>query len=460
MGKCNPVKRVIPAVFAWVLLLVATGAYFAFPCRYLLAEFGIAVPIVQGLVTFFVILNFALATFINPGIIPKATSEERKSDGITSPMYQDVEINGVRVRLKWCSTCQFYRPPRCVHCGVCDTCIEIFDHHCPWVNNCIGRRNYRYFFMFLLWLSIHMIVILSFCVMYLSAHLDNLKELDTLLTLSLIAIIIVLFIPIFGLTSYHVMLLVRGRTTNEQVTGKFVDVRNPYSQGCCKNIYFSLCSSLPPKYYTEKTSYTSINRYSARHFDEQKSLNDTATSLLNSSQGKSLNFKFADHSDFVPSKPLHYEAPYRGHLHLSLSDSSYTKSRGSRALTPPVPIRFDCSRRSLPPHNRLHYAGAVFHTDPQKMIVCTSSYPTLVKYPPPPRDSCCLGNQTVDKLQEIANRTMGSTFSPNKMQPHKVAERTPGNRPLSFVKAMEMSEALEWNSPPKSDQEISYEISV
>ena len=38
------------------------------------------------------------------------------------------------------------RVSRCVQC---DNCVDGCDHHCQWVNNCVGKRNYTTFITFL-----------------------------------------------------------------------------------------------------------------------------------------------------------------------------------------------------------------------------------------------------------------------------------------------------------------------
>jgi hypothetical protein len=44
-----------------------------------------------------------------------------------------------------CPDCKLIKPPRARHCMKCNRCVDRFDHHCAWINICIGRNNLKFF---------------------------------------------------------------------------------------------------------------------------------------------------------------------------------------------------------------------------------------------------------------------------------------------------------------------------
>ncbi len=50
-----------------------------------------------GILTLFVLVNFSMATFMDPGVIPRASPDEDRDDDFRAPLYRNVEINGITV---------------------------------------------------------------------------------------------------------------------------------------------------------------------------------------------------------------------------------------------------------------------------------------------------------------------------------------------------------------------------
>ncbi|KAL9968778.1 hypothetical protein ACROYT_G020902 [Oculina patagonica] len=257
--------------FTVVLIVVTSGLFFAFDCPYLFEKVSPAAPFVAAWLFIFVMATLLRTAFSDPGIVPRASAEEAayiektletpNQDPQTyrpPPRVKEITINGQTVKLKFCFTCKIFRPPRASHCSMCDNCVERFDHHCPWVGNCVGKRNYKFFFMFLVSLSIYCCYLFAFVVTHL-VMLSQGKEESFISAMkqspaSILEAIICFFSiwSIVGLTGFHSYLVASNQTTNEDIKGSFSsrsgqENANPYSQGSAwKNCAEVLCGPLHP----------------------------------------------------------------------------------------------------------------------------------------------------------------------------------------------------------------------
>eukprot|EP00434_Breviolum_minutum_P005659 symbB.v1.2.004985.t1/scaffold288.1/size478366/15 len=133
---------------------------------------------------------------------------------------------------RFCQTCHIIRPPRASHCRDCDNCVLRFDHHCPFVNNCIGQRNYIFFSGFLVSVAfLGLAVFAGIGIWY--AQLKGAGPSEKVLNLLLLALApAVLLLPcVLVLAGFHAWLTCTGRTTKEVLTRRGQD-----SQGIDRNV--------------------------------------------------------------------------------------------------------------------------------------------------------------------------------------------------------------------------------
>ena len=109
----------------------------------------------------------------DPGILPK---QKMNFHYITKKEKMKFRIDGHILQLNYCYTCNIFRPPRTSHCSRCDNCVERFDHHCLWLGNCIGKRNYKYFYTFLVSLNLNSLLQIGFCIYVMVIDIQKIKS--------------------------------------------------------------------------------------------------------------------------------------------------------------------------------------------------------------------------------------------------------------------------------------------
>ncbi|XP_014732638.1 PREDICTED: palmitoyltransferase ZDHHC15 isoform X1 [Sturnus vulgaris] len=153
------------------------------------------------------------------------------------PVYTRTGNGGIR----FCDRCQLIKPDRCHHCSVCAMCVLKMDHHCPWVNNCIGFSNYKFFLLFLAYSLLYCLYIAAtvfkYFIKYWTGELTNGRSKFHILFLLFVAIMF--FVSLMFLFGYHCWLVSRNRSTLEAFSAPVFQNgpdKNGFNLGFVKNL--------------------------------------------------------------------------------------------------------------------------------------------------------------------------------------------------------------------------------
>ncbi|KAF2774057.1 hypothetical protein EJ03DRAFT_304773 [Teratosphaeria nubilosa] len=298
-GRCMN-TRARPLNLATLILTALPGAlFFGFSSPWLWNHVSPAIAIIFAYIFYITISSFLHAEFSDPGILPRnlhphppnpeeerdpltvgppttewvmvktfpsksANNASKASQASTNGSTEEQRPGGLtamEVPTKYCKSCAIWRPPRAHHCRVCDACIETQDHHCVWLNNCVGRRNYRFFFAYVGFASLMALLLLAFTLThigtYATAHnvsfgasLSGRSQERVAFAMFLYSVIA---LPYPGsLFVYHLFLIARGETTREYLNShKFLpkDRHRPFSQNSWyRNWAAVLLRPRPPTY--------------------------------------------------------------------------------------------------------------------------------------------------------------------------------------------------------------------
>ncbi|EPS59858.1 hypothetical protein M569_14949, partial [Genlisea aurea] len=100
------------------------------------------IPLAFSLLGFMCLFSLIVCILTDPGGVPSVSVPDiEQSYGLEN------EIKRIGSNTRLCDKCSVNKPPRAHHCRVCRRCVLKMDHHCIWINNCVGCRNYNAFLL-------------------------------------------------------------------------------------------------------------------------------------------------------------------------------------------------------------------------------------------------------------------------------------------------------------------------
>ena len=246
-----------PTMLSLCAISIPIFLFLIFISDFLSQKISSLIPIIIFIIYLITVILLIFASFCDPGIVLRFPLEKKiLEDRKESKIFQ----LGYIKNYKYCSSCSIIRPSRSTHCGDCDNCVEKFDHHCPWIGTCVGKRNYFYFYFFLFFLNFLICLIIICCIYYITKTIteivkddNNKKNIKNLVSYSLTEVIMSLYIMIYeglimifvtGLFIYHSKLIFRNITTKEEIKFFWENPQgNPYFR---TNKKINLINSLFP----------------------------------------------------------------------------------------------------------------------------------------------------------------------------------------------------------------------
>ncbi|XP_024947597.1 palmitoyltransferase ZDHHC15 isoform X15 [Cephus cinctus] len=131
---------------------------------------------------------------------------------------QDLPVTNRTIKgaIRFCEKCVLIKPDRAHHCSVCGTCVLKMDHHCPWVNNCVGFHNYKFFMLFLAYALLYCVYIaatsLQYFIRFWKGELEGMGRFHLLF---LFFVALMFAVSLTSLFLYHCYLILHNRSTLE-----------------------------------------------------------------------------------------------------------------------------------------------------------------------------------------------------------------------------------------------------